>query len=837
MTDAPSPVVLDGSSNELAASPLATESSQPAAEPSLERASMLAALKADLGDWDPVPQLVGELGLPASGIRSVVALLKEGSTVPFIARYRKEATGGLDEVQIRAIEERHAYVVELEQRRRSVLAEIAKQGKLTETLERKLRACVTKAELEDLYLPFKPKRRTRSTIAKERGLEPLADLIASQPSDGQPESAAEPFVKPEAEVPDVAAALQGARDIIAERVAEQADVRKFARQVYVAEGSIQVQKVKDFEEKVTKFDSYANFDEPLVAIPSHRYLAIRRGETEGILRASIQVGSDGILKFAETQFQVAPRSPFAGQLRTAIQDATERLLLSSVQVDVRVELKQRADREAIDVFAKNLRELLLAAPFGSKLVLGIDPGQRTGCKCVVVDDTGKLLAHETIYLVQGAGALENARGTLRSLCRRFQISAVAVGNGTHGRETESFARELLVAEGLTSAFCVSVNEAGASVYSASDVAREEFPELDVSIRGAISIARRLQDPLAELVKIDPKSIGVGQYQHDVYQPFLAKKLDEVIESCVNSVGVELNTASASLLARVAGIGPSLAKRIVSHRDLNGAFPSRRALLEVPGLGPKTYEQAAGFLRVRAGQHPLDASAVHPERYSLVERMATDLGVPVASLVGNFELLRQLDPKRYQSAEVGQFTLNDILEELKKPGRDPRAGFEPPKFRDDVRTLEDVKVGMELEGIITNVTAFGAFVDVGVHQDGLVHVSELSDQFVKNPSDVAKVGDKLKVRVLEVDLERKRIALSARSQAKGERQGPRQGDNSDRRDFSQDRGARGPGGNRPQQSGNRPGPQQRPGGGGGGGGGGKQGNAGFGYNPFASLLRK
>jgi protein Tex len=475
----------------------------------------------------------------------------------------------------------------------------------------------------------------------------------------------------------------------------------------------------------------------------------------------------------------------------------------------------------VEVFAQNLRELLLAAPFGTKMVLGIDPGQRTGCKCAVVDDTGKLLDHQTFYLVQGAEATERARHTLRALCKKYPLRAVAVGNGTHGRETEAFVKEVLTAEGLTEVLCVPVSEAGASVYSASDVAREEFPDLDLTVRGAVSIARRLQDPLAELVKIDPKSIGVGQYQHDVYQGLLAKKLDEVVESCVNRVGVELNTASAPLLSRVAGIGPTLARKIVAHRNDKGAFKSRKALLDVAGVGPKTFEQAAGFVRVRGGEHPLDASSVHPERYDLVERMARDLGVPVASLIGDLKVIDRLDPRRYVEGDVGLFTLNDILAELKKPGRDPRAGFAPPQFRDDVRSLEDLKPGMELEGVVTNVTAFGAFVDVGVHQDGLVHVSQLADRFVKDPADVVKVGDKLKVRVLEVDLARKRIALSAK---KGAAPGATAGG------AARPGAAAGapPGGNRPGGGGGRDGRQGKP-----------QGAPaeGFRNNPFASLLRK
>lgn len=772
-----------------------------------------------LPPFDPVPVLSTELTLPRSGVAAVVALLAEGATVPFIARYRKEATGGFDEVQIRAIEERRTYLVELDERRRAVLDEIGKQGKLTPDLQKKLLSALTKAELEDLYLPFKPKRRTRAIIAKERGLEPLADRMWSQAKDGSPDKEAENFVNVAKEVPNAAAALAGARDICAERIAENADVRKLVREAYMRDGMIRVKKNEEHEGKATKFDTYATFEGQVAGMPSHRYLAIRRGEAEGVLRASVDLDGETQLGPISKMVGVEGSSPWAGELGKAVGDAYKRLLAPSVQIDVRVEMKQISDRAAVDVFAQNLRELLLAAPFGRHTILGIDPGQRTGCKCVVVDDTGKLLANENIYLVQGDGAIEKSKRSIRELCRKYDVFAVAIGNGTHGRETEQFVREVLVAEGLKEVMCLSVSEAGASVYSASDVAREEFPDLDLTVRGAISIARRLQDPLAELVKIDPKSIGVGQYQHDVYQVLLAKKLDEVVESCVNMVGVELNTASAPLLARVAGIGPSLAKKIVAHRDTHGAFSSRKKLLDVQGLGPKTFEQCAGFLRVRGGEHPLDGSAVHPERYALVEKIAGDLGVPMASIVGDAKLIGRIDAKKYIGNDVGEFTLNDIVAELKKPGRDPRAVFEAPKFRDDVRTMEDLKLGMELEGIVTNVTAFGAFVDVGVHQDGLVHVSQLADKFVKDPSDVVKVGDKIKVRVMEVDMARKRIALSARKDARPDTRQtqqnvPQQGKSQQPQQRGQTQGK-----GQPQQS------QQQ------------QQQAKFTNNPFANLLKR
>jgi protein Tex len=711
--------------------------------------------------FDPTPVIAEELGLPATSIRAVVRLMAEGATVPFIARYRKEATGGLDEVQIRNVGERFEYLTELEARRASVIAEIRAQGKLTPELLARLQLAPTKAELEDLYLPFKPKRKTRGSIAAERGLSPLAELMWSQPGGEGPEQAAARFVAPVREVPDAAAALAGARDICAERLAEDADLRKYLREAYQREGTIRVAKRTEFQDKATKFDMYASYEEAVAKVPSHRFLAIRRGESEEILYARVLLDTAPHLPFVKSRIPLRGGTPWQGELEQVVRDSLDRLIAPQVAAQVRVELKLKSDQEAIQVFAQNLRELLLSAPYGAWAVLGIDPGQRTGCKCAVVDGTGKLLAHDTIYLVQGDQAVARGKETLRRLCQQHGVKAVAVGNGTHGRETEAFVRASLAEAQLAEVLCVSVNEAGASIYSASDAAREEFPELDLTVRGAISIARRLQDPLAELVKIEPKSIGVGQYQHDVLQSALEKKLDEVVESCVNSVGVELNTASAQLLSRVAGIGGGLAKRIVLHRNEHGPFKSRRALLEVSGVGPKTFEQAAGFLRIRGGENPLDQSAVHPERYALVERMAADIGVPLASVVGSAALLRRLDLSKYRDKDVGDYTLGDILAELDKPGRDPRRVFEPPKFRDDIRELSDLKPDLVLEGVVTNVAAFGAFVDVGVHQDGLVHVSELADHFVKDPHAVVKVGDRVTVRVLSVDLERKRISLSAK----------------------------------------------------------------------------
>jgi len=708
---------------------------------------------------DPVSVIAEELGVASRGVHAVVELLLGGATVPFIARYRKEATNGLDEVQIRTIEERHAYLKELEERRAAVLEEIGKQGKLDDALRDRINACRTKAELEDLYLPFKPKRRTRAMIAREKGLDPLAQRIASQPEEGDPLAEAERFVNAEKGVATVKEALQGARDIVAESVAETPAVRSWARELYLDESALVVTKAPDVNAP-TKFEAYYDFREAVRTLPSHRFLAVRRGEAENVLRSELEVDTAKCIAHLGVLAGRRPASPWREQLELAVTDAWKRLVAPSIESEVRVELKLRADRGAVDVFAQNLRALLLAAPFGARTVIGIDPGQRTGCKVAVVDATGRLLDHTLLHLVQGDAAVARSREILLGLVAKHHPAAVAVGNGTHGRETEAFVREVLGASG--GIFTVMVSESGASVYSASDVAREEFPDLDLTVRGAISIARRLQDPLAELVKVDPKSIGVGQYQHDVFQALLARKLDEVVESCVNSVGVELNTASAPLLSRVAGIGPTLARRIVAHRETAGAFRSRKELLDVAGLGPKTFEQCAGFLRVRDGASPLDASAVHPERYPVVESMAKDLGTDVGTLVGNAALAARVQWQKYVSGDLGEFTLRDILQELQKPGRDPRADFEAPKFRDDVRSLNDLKPGMALEGIVTNVTAFGAFVDIGVHQDGLVHVSQLSDRFVRDPAEVVRAGDKIKVRVVEVDLVRKRIALTAKS---------------------------------------------------------------------------
>jgi uncharacterized protein len=719
----------------------------------------------DLEKLDLAPAVAEALGLDVAAVRAVIELLAGGATVPFIARYRKEKTRGLDEVAIRSIEETRATLVALEERRRTVLASISEQGKLTAELRAAIERCRTRAELEDLYLPHRPKRKTRASVARERGLTPLAERILAQPPGGHPASEAARFVDRDKGVPDADAALAGARDIVAEAVAERTDVRALVRARFEREGLVEStvvkSKLKEAGGQPTKFEAYYDYSERAKSIPSHRWLAIVRGEGEGVLRVKVCVDEDALARELAARVGARRNSPFAGELEAAVHDSMKRLILPSIESDVRDELKRRSDQSAVAQFAENLGKLLLAAPLGSRVVLGIDPGQRTGCKCVVVDDTGKLLTHSLIHLTSGDRALAEARRIVIELVKKWKPFAIAVGNGTHGRETEDFCREVLRDAGLET-LVVLTSESGASVYSASDLAREELPDVDITVRGAVSIARRLQDPLAELVKIDPKAIGVGQYQHDVDQTLLARKLDDVVESCVNAVGVELNTASAPLLAHVAGIGTSLAKKIVAHRQANGAFHSRKELLEVSGLGPKAFEQAAGFVRVRDSKNPLDRSAVHPERYGLVERIAKDAGVAAGTLVGNDALLTKVPWSKYVTEDVGLPTLEDIASELKKPGRDPRSTFEPPKFRDDVRKVEDVKTGMVLDGVVTNVTAFGAFVDVGVKQDGLVHVSELADRFVKDPHEVVRVGERVKVRVLGVDLARKRISLSRRS---------------------------------------------------------------------------
>lgn len=700
-------------------------------------------------------KIAAELGLRVPQVRAAIELLDEGNTIPFIARYRKEATGELDEVQLRDVRDRHEYLTELDARRAAILKSIDEQGKLTPELKGAIGRADTKQALEDLYLPYKPKRRTRATIATERGLLPLAELLwAGETTDAELRAAAASFVGAETQVATADDALAGARDIVAERVADDAGTRAYVREQVWEKGVLESRAARGKENVVSKFQDYYDFSGPVRTLPSHRVLAVRRGEAEEFLTARIVAPDDELIAALARKHTATHRAP--EQMAAAVEDAYRRLISPSVEVEVRMELKTRADEEAISIFGKNLEALLLAPPAGERSVLGVDPGFRTGCKLAVVSRTGALITTGHVYLHQE----ERARRDLAKLIAEHDVELVAVGNGTASREADRLVKDAVrdLPAGRRPVVAM-VNEAGASVYSASDLAREEFPELDLTLRSAVSIARRLQDPLAELVKIDPKSIGVGQYQHDVSQIRLKRRLDETVESCVNRVGVELNTASPALLGYVAGIGPAVAQRIVEHRDGKGPFRSRREVLQVGGLGPRTFEQAAGFLRVRGGDHPLDASAVHPERYALVERIAGDVGVKVDSLVGNEAAIARIEPKKYVGDGVGLPTLHDIVAELRKPGRDPREAFEAPAFRDDVQKVEDLREGMVLQGTVTNVVAFGAFVDVGVHQDGLVHVSELSSRFVKDPNEAVKPGDRVSVRVLSVDVPRQRIALS------------------------------------------------------------------------------
>jgi uncharacterized protein len=722
-----------------------------------------------------------ELALSTHQVANTLALFGEGNTLPFIARYRKEATGGLDEIQLRDVRDRAQYLIELDERRTAILRSIDEQGKLDDALRAAIDAVETKQALEDLYLPYKPKRRTRATIARERGLEPLAERLWGRlTTDAALEADAAKYVDAEKGVPDVAAALAGARDIAAERIAEDAALRGRIRELTRTSGVVRSRVAAGRDTEVSKFQDYYDFAQKLVEIPSHRVLAIRRGEAEGFLLSSIEAPVERNLELLDRELVRGHAAP--AQMRLVVDDAYRRLLSPAVELDLRLELKTRADEEAIAIFGQNLEQLLLASPAGERMVIGLDPGFRTGVKVAVVSRTGAVVATDTIFLHQS----DRFASTLLTLITRFTPELIAIGNGTASRETESLVRDALRDRNLTSPQVVVVSEAGASVYSASDVAREELPDLDVSLRGAVSIARRLQDPLAELVKIDPKAIGVGQYQHDVNQHRLKQRLDEIVEICVNRVGVEVNTASVSLLSYVAGIGPTLAANIVKARDARGGFRSRRDLADVPRLGPKAFEQAAGFLRVRGGDHPLDATAVHPERYALVERIGRDLGVPLGELLQNDAAVERIDVARYVADGVGLPTLQDILSELRRPGRDPRERFEPPAFRDDVKEPKDLIEGMVLEGVVTNIVAFGAFVDIGVHQDGLVHVSQLAERFVRDPNDVVKVGQKVKVTVMSVDLDRNRIALTMRTGAAPERRGKEAGQRSGGREAGREK---------------------------------------------------
>ena len=701
-----------------------------------------------------------EVGAPVSRVEITIKLLEEGGTIPFIARYRKEATGNLDEVKIRHIDARRQYYGDLESRRATVLSSIEKQGKLTDDLKAKILACYNKNELEDLYLPFKPKRKTKASLALERGLEPLANYIWEQSGEQPAGEFAQQFINPEKEVPTIEAAIEGALHIIAERIAETPAIRKRLRDVMLTEGKVHAKVVTGKETEKTKYEMYYAFEETVPKIPSHRMLAIRRGTREGILTFSLDVDNDKFIAALIPQVVRDPQSNVAPLLESAARDAYERLLLPSIQNEVRSNLRERAESEGIEVFEENLRTLLLAPPAGQIAVMGVDPGQRTGCKIAVVNETGKFFENQTIHLTEPKQDLEGGEKVLLDLIQKHNVRGIAIGNGTGSRETDSFVRSVIEKNKLD-VFVVVVNEAGASVYSASKRAREEFPKLDITVRGAISIARRLQDPLAELVKTEPKSIGVGQYQHDVDQKKLKRSLAAVVESCVNRVGVDLNSASVDLLKYVSGIGDKLAENTVAYRDQHGLYKSRTQLHEIEGFGAKTFEQAAGFLRIKDGDTPLDRTAVHPESYGLVERMLNSLGVSVSELIEHPAQINAIDFKAFE-AEAGRYTVADIREELLKPGRDPRDKFVVPKFREDVKDIADLKEGMELEGTVTNVTNFGAFVDLGVHQDGLVHISELSHKYVQDARQAVKVGDIVKIKVIGVDAAMKRISLSMKA---------------------------------------------------------------------------
>jgi len=701
-----------------------------------------------------IPKIAQELSLTRKQVQATADFLNGGATVPFIARYRKEATGSLDEVAITAVRDRLNQLMELDKRREAILKSLEERGQLTDELKEKILSAETMVVLEDIYLPYRPKRRTRATIAKEKGLEPLAQLLFAQ-DDIAPLAEAAVFVDPEKGVDSAEHALAGACDIIAEWVNEDQTARARMRDFYSSKAAFKSKVIPEKESEGIKYRDYFDWEEPVNTAPSHRILAMRRGEKEGFLTLRVIPPEEEALEILDGLF-VKGEGPVSQQVRMAVHDSYKRLLSSSMETEIRLATKKRADEEAIRVFVENLRQLLLAPPLGQKNVLAIDPGFRTGCKVVCLDRQGKLLHTETIYPLQSEKAAAEAGSKVREMCERIGIEAIAVGNGTAGRETEAFIHSLDLPKNIQ---VVMVNESGASIYSASEVAREEFPDQDVTVRGAVSIGRRLMDPLAELVKIDPKSIGVGQYQHDVDQGALKNSLDDVVVSSVNRVGVEVNTASKQLLTYISGLGPQLAKGIVEYRNGNGPFQSREGLKQVPRLGPKAFEQAAGFLRIRDGENPLDRSAVHPESYPIVDAMARDLDCSVLDLMREEKLRERIDLKQYISEKVGLPTLNDILSELSKPGRDPREQFEAFRFAEGVEKIEDVKPGTKLPGIVTNLTAFGVFVDIGVHQDGLVHISELSNRFVKNPAEVVKVHQRVLVTVLDVDLERRRISLS------------------------------------------------------------------------------
>ncbi|WP_183568821.1 Tex family protein [Mucilaginibacter sp. SP1R1] len=704
-------------------------------------------------------KIAQELSIAEKQVSATVDLLDEGATVPFISRYRKEVTGTLDEVQVTEIRDRVQQLRDLDKRREAVLKSLTDMGKLTPELEKQINEAETMVALEDIYLPYRPKRKTRATTAREKGLQPLADVLLEQ-SKADVQAVAATYIDAEKGVNSIEEALGGARDIIAETISENAEVRTRIRELFIEKGTFQSKVVDGKELEGIKYKDYFDWTEPVKSAPSHRILAMRRGEKEEILWLDIKPQEEEAVVILEDTF-VKASNPSADQVKQAIADGYKRLLKPSMETEVRLFTKKKADEEAIRVFAENARQLLLSAPLGQKRVMAIDPGFRTGCKLVCLDEQGKLLENTAIYPHTGAGQAREAEKTVQHLFERYNIEAIAIGNGTAGRETEVFVRNL----NLPGATIVMVNESGASIYSASDVAREEFPDKDITVRGAVSIGRRLMDPLAELVKIDPKSIGVGQYQHDVDQNKLQTSLDDTVMSCVNAVGVELNTASKQILAYVSGLGPTLAQNIVEYRDQHGAFKRRDQLKKVPRLGEKAFEQAAGFLRIHQAENPLDSSAVHPERYSLLEQIAKDMNCTVKDLMGNAPLRKSIPLQKYTSETVGLPTLNDIMAELAKPGRDPREQFEAFSFTDGVNAIGDLKVGMKLPGIVTNITNFGAFVDIGVHQDGLVHLSQITNRYIKDPNEVLKVHQKVEVTVTEVDVNRKRIALSMKENDK------------------------------------------------------------------------
>jgi protein Tex len=699
--------------------------------------------------------VANELGVKLWQIESVKSLITEGATVPFIARYRKEQTGSLDEVMISSIRDRLAQLAELDKRREAILNSLLERELLTDELKKAVDSADTLNTLEDIYLPYRPKRRTRATIAREKGLEPLAILVLSQKEMIDPLQESSSFINTEKGVNSSEEALAGALDIIAEMINEDASNRQSLRQLFAQEGLLQSQVVKGKEEEGSKYRDYFELLQPVARMPSHRVLAVFRGEAEEYLKLSIRPPIEKALPILFRHF-IKGQNPCSDQVILAMEDSYHRLLAPSLETDIRAEMKVRADTEAIHVFAQNLRELLMAPPLGQKTVLAIDPGFRTGCKVVCLDPQGKLIHNTTIFPTLSSKQAEEAKINILDIVTRFKIEAVAIGNGTAGRETESFIRSLNLPDSIT---VVLVNESGASIYSASEVAREEFPDLDLTVRGAISIGRRLMDPLAELVKIDPKSIGVGQYQHDVDQAKLKQGLDDVVMICVNRVGVEVNTASKQLLTYVSGLSPSLSKNILEFRNQNGPFKNRQELKKVSRLGPKAFEQCAGFLRIQDSENPLDSSAIHPENYNLIKRMAKDLNCSVSELMQQGELRHKIIPEQYIDEKTGLPTIMDILQELSKPGRDPRDKFEVFNFAAGINSVDQLKPGMKLSGIVTNITNFGAFVDIGVHQDGLVHISKLADHFVKKPSDVVKLQQKVEVTVIEIEKERKRIILS------------------------------------------------------------------------------